>query len=407
MFGSSTGGIHPLVSCINHKESEAPCTTTWDDMLSSKPPCLRAHRVWQDPASTGDETQTIVTLVTQLSLSRLTQLKAQCTTWLGPLSASVYVSMVPRSDGQAPSAAKVDEMLNKAEGLVDDSFKQLLSLGKCQPRLLLLYEVLGDKASSVLYPVNSLRNYARLLSTTPLIANIDVDMLPSLSLSRSLLKENPTSLRYIRGSLEENKIYVIPAFETTCGGPSLADKVSLLSKDQINPDPTNPSSLYPKCLSIFRSRVAPACHNATDLPRWFSGKDSDPYPIEYQEEFEPWYIGGKLETPWFDTRYRGYGKNKISQVAAAASPPVSSKFHVHPTGFLVHRAHAESSGRKDFLRVKFKSRHDAKLLDGSLYSYIETIWNESKTEMREGRYKPRLDPALIRCLDALSWCKKA
>lgn len=38
-----------------------------------------------------------------------------------------------------------------------------------------------------LYPINSLRNYARLLADSPLIANIDVDMLGSVGLSASLL----------------------------------------------------------------------------------------------------------------------------------------------------------------------------------------------------------------------------
>ena len=392
-----------LVSIINNESSA--CITRWDDMLSSSPPCLKARRVWLSDDSKATPSQSIVTLVTQLSLSRLPQLHAQCATWLGPLTAAIYVNIVPRSDDQeVPSSSKLDEMLQKGEEIINDKFNQLISLQKCQPRLILLYEVLGDKASSVLYPVNTLRNYARLLSTTPLIANIDVDMLPSLSLSTSFIKDGEI---YTRGSFKENKVYVIPAFETACGGPALADKIALLTKTQLQtPSSTSSSSIYPKCLSVFRSRVAPACHNATNIPRWFSSPEtSPPYPISYEEDFEPWFIGGRIETPWFDTRFRGYGKNKISHVAATASK--GHLFEVHPNGFLVHRAHTESISRKDFLRVKFKSRKDAKLLDGSLFNYIETIWNESRAEMRAGSYQPRLDPALLRCLNHLSWGKRA
>lgn len=43
------------------------------------------------------------------------------------------------------------------------------------------------------------------------------------------------------------------------------------------------------CLSIFRGHVAPACHNATDFPRWFKvgepGQEGLPdgaYAVEYQ-----------------------------------------------------------------------------------------------------------------------------
>ncbi len=33
-----------------------------------------------------------------------------------------------------------------------------------------------------------------------------------------------------------------------------------------------------------------------------------------QDSFEPWFIGARDQTEWFDIRYRGYGKNKIEQV---------------------------------------------------------------------------------------------
>lgn len=55
-------------------------------------------------------------------------------------------------------------------------------------------------------------------------------------------------------------------------------------------------------------------------------------------------------TQWFDYRFRGYGKNKIAQVAATAA--MGWKFSVHPTGFIIHRAHTESQSRKAFLRVR-------------------------------------------------------
>jgi hypothetical protein len=39
---------------------------------------------------------------------------------------------------------------------------------------MLVYEAVVDAQTSELYPVNSLRNYARLMADTELVANIDV-----------------------------------------------------------------------------------------------------------------------------------------------------------------------------------------------------------------------------------------
>lgn len=53
-----------------------------------------------------------------------------------------------------------------------------------------MYEVYAEWKALVLYPVNYLRNYARLMADTPMIANIDVDMLPSASLTKALMQED-------------------------------------------------------------------------------------------------------------------------------------------------------------------------------------------------------------------------
>ena len=72
---------------------------------------------------------------------------------------------------------------------------------------------------------------ARLLADTPLIANIDVDMLTSASLSASLRPSGGEvqsagpaagpAHDYVLGCTKEKNVYVIPAFETRSGSVGL------------------------------------------------------------------------------------------------------------------------------------------------------------------------------------------
>ncbi|KAG1667268.1 hypothetical protein FOA52_012556 [Chlamydomonas sp. UWO 241] len=350
--------------------------------------CFTAHRAWwsaRDP-----ELQ--VTLLTHLSLNRMAQLRAQCATWGGPLAAVVYVPIAAPPGSERSRAA-----LANATNVVQTWFASTESARSgCQPRVLLLAEHFdSDRSAALLYPVNSLRNVARLMADTPLVANIDVDMLPSASLTADLATD--ASIRgIIDGAVNQGRVYVLPALETSCGGPSYADKAVLVPKDQLSP------MIVEGCLTQFRERVAPQCHNATDFKRWFRADVA--YEVKYATDFEPWLIGGRFNTVWFDFRYRGYGKNKISMVAATAAS--GARFTVHPSGFIVHRAHTESKSRQAFLAVKFKSRRDAGMLTGSLYQHIEGLWNASQPALRAGKADPVLEPAVARCLAALPWWTK-
>lgn len=78
-----------LLSCINDGGSCADSPTTWGHLLGDKPSCFTAQRAWWSAKPAGLQ----VTLLTQLSLNRLPQLKAQCAVWKGPLAAVVYLPL--------------------------------------------------------------------------------------------------------------------------------------------------------------------------------------------------------------------------------------------------------------------------------------------------------------------------
>lgn len=57
----------------------------------------------------------------------------------------------------------------------------------CQLDILLLYETVVDEVMKVMFPVNTMRNYALLQARTPLVAMVDVDLIVSNTLLEWLL----------------------------------------------------------------------------------------------------------------------------------------------------------------------------------------------------------------------------
>ncbi|GFR50315.1 hypothetical protein Agub_g12509 [Astrephomene gubernaculifera] len=419
-FAFSNGIKHDRAAAVMKCFDGVDCLskrTAWEHLTEDLPSCLVAARVWWSsrPAAIP------VTLVTQLSAERLDQLRAQCATWSGPLAAALYLPLLNPSSHelQDTSRQKLQAMIASAEELFKASETNQLhtvrlgnhrssdgaiststnsssgsgggGAGGCQLRLILIYELFADPRALVLYPVNSLRNYARLLADTDLITNIDVDMLPSASISAALA--DPALRATYQAGAAAGGVYVWPAFETHCGGTSYADAVALADKAAL------PAALR-KCLRRMRPK-APASHNATDYERWMA--TDGVYDIQYGALYEPWFLSWRWGTLWYDYRYRGYGKNKIVQ--AAATNATGAAWHVSPHGFLVHRPHSESRARRDFLRAKF-SRKDMEDLRGSLYEHVEALWAGTTAELAAGSYMARVERPFQACLEALPWWRK-
>eukprot|EP00955_Chlamydomonas_euryale_P087111 364269-Chlamydomonas_euryale.AAC.9 len=226
-----------LIACLaagtgdGGARSCATSPTTWQHLLRDEPSCLTAHRAWW-PAPAADADARAgggrVTLLTHLSLNRMAQLKAQCDSWAGPLAAVLYAPL--RRRGGAADF-EPDAELSEAVATVAAWFDAAMaraaaggpagSVGGCTPRVLLIYEVFdSDKAAGLLYPVNSLRNLARLMADTPLVASIDVDMLPSASLSAALTDGSHVAALEASCTGKERRVYVLPAFETRCVLPA-------------------------------------------------------------------------------------------------------------------------------------------------------------------------------------------
>lgn len=435
--------------------------TNWDTFQQDQQACFTAVKVWwPQPHRTDTTLGKLATLVTQLSADRLDQVKSQCRTWTGPLTAAVYLPLLnpepqlskrsskkiatvtaqlddlfltlqarrtaavkpafPSEDGTAAfwsnlttrasegnsKGAKSQQLLQAAKQLTPATINPAQELWRgCQLRLVLVYELISEERAMALYPINSMRNFARLLADTPLIANIDVDMLPSLSLSASLAPGRMKSGRggvsswseagaaLLKGVEEQRSVYVIPAFETQCGGPLFADAIAMSNKDSLQRIDGG------ACFGSFRSRAAASSHLPTHFDAWHHG-DGNPYPVTYAPDFEPWFISSRTTSLWHDVRFRGYGKNKIVQVAGMNESGVS--FWVHGTGFLVHRTHSESRSRRQFLRTKY-SKTALEEAGGTIFGHVEALWNASQLEIRRKGYVPHVEDVVKSCLAELPW----
>lgn len=54
-------------------------------------------------------------------------------------------------------------------------------------------------------------------------------------------------------------------------------------------------------------------HYRTNMPRWFTA--TEPYEVQFDMGYEPWFIAPRQSTPLYDVNFRGYGRNKQQQVS--------------------------------------------------------------------------------------------
>ncbi|GLC50652.1 hypothetical protein PLESTB_000403600 [Pleodorina starrii] len=361
--------------------------TNWAQFVDDLPSCLVTERVWWSVKAAGIP----VTLVTQLTGERLDQLRAQCSTWRGPLAAVVYLPLFNAHGGKLSDHNR--QVVQNFTARTDELFRasETNNNGRgCQLRLVLMYELFADpRAASLLYPVNSLRNYARLMADTDLIANIDVDLLPSASISAALA--DPRVLANYTASCRARGVFVLPAFQLVCGTAMLADSLAATG------DKAAIRVALNERLRMF-SFHKPMFHGPTLFEKWLGS--AEPYPITYALNYEPWYMSWRRETPWYDFRYRGYGNNKIAQVAAMNA--AGATWFVSPHGFLVHRPHNSTHMRDEFLRAKLTAKGLMELR-GTLYEHVESLWVAAQARMAAGSYAVRLEAGVRGCLEALPW----
>ncbi|GAX72606.1 hypothetical protein CEUSTIGMA_g62.t1 [Chlamydomonas eustigma] len=198
-----------------------------------------------------------------------------------------------------------------------------------------------------LLPINSLRNAAMLAADTDMVAMIDVDLLISKDLSTDM-SNTESVIQLVRATTQQNKLIILPAFETI---PKLTLEHGLIVAQQAAAGGKAAIvDLVDKLQAItFASTVYAKGHACTDFKKWYSS--GTPYNTTLTSNCEPWFMVSRFINPEYDVRFRGYGWNKVQQVAHVASLPGVSLL-VHPTGFIIHRPHNKSAAMSFYAKGK-------------------------------------------------------
>lgn len=345
-------------ACLEPKSADQPMTK--EQFLQEEPARLRLEHLRLSTLASPVG----ATVVVAYDAARLSMLDGVCSTWGGHISAAVYGG--PRN-GSIVSAASIQ---------IDDIWARAEASRTCALDVAVYSEVVaeGDPWISWLFPVNALRSRALLLARSELVVVLDGDMLLHSALHRSLADSSARYNALVEGA--RNRVYhVLPALQAQETSDAYASAqgtkaytVSLMDRGVVTR--FNPTHAYPQ-----------AC---TDYAWWREAKE--PYRVEYCRRYEPWGIVSRRLMPWFDVRFRGYGRNKI--VFTAALNASGFAFEVDQESFIVHRPHPPSE-------ASFAFSTDAQLQGFIVGMHLK--------QARDGVYNPALDETIESCRASLPW----
>jgi len=239
-----------------------------------------------------------------------------------------------------------------------------------------------------LIPINSLRNAALVAAETPLVLMADADLVVSASLSRQMANAS-MSAALVSQALSGSAV-IVPTFETNADmrldkGQEVVARLVVGTKADIT-DAVKEGSIYPFAEKHFYDG-----HKCTRFDTWYNAGDM--YNVDYTPGCEPWYIADRLRVPEYDVRYRGYGWNKVQQVAHASRTHLGIK--VHPDAFMLHRPHLASNALEFFWREKEKG--------GSFFKKITGLYQQQAALLEANAFVPRTDERSQRCRRVLPW----
>ena len=295
------------------------------------------------PPSDGHELRSDITLVTQASVDRLWMLPQICSRWGG---AMIVATLQPSDGGHVAWPAMA---ANDTSGCALQRLELARSKAPSAP---------GDAAA---YPINWLRNVGISCVATSHFFIVDVDFWPTAEL-----------LPLLRGRLTAwtadapPTALVVPNFQRSGHGCRNAVDAGACRVELAAGNITMPNTLAElhACLrakncGIFDGEYNPQGQASTDVRAWklLTPGETRRVPCITSDRYEPFIALRKAEeTPPFDERFSGYGKNKVQY--AVHLRHAGYRFEVLGGGFVVHFPHMRSDAKHHWLHSSAHAKVD-------------------------------------------------
>jgi len=317
-----------------------------------------------------------VTLVLQTTLDRIKLLQTTCARWKANIIVSVYITQT--------------EFDNQWDDIVTD-YTNLCSNVLLKPHI-----AKSDQERDLEYPINQLRNEALDFVTSSHVLVLDMDMIPSENLHKSVLDAIALAIERRMDDDGDNGLdpldaIVVPAFERKMMSPpceTLDECHEYIEQDESfipkTMEELKKNILNKECI-VFQSDVNWEGHFDTNTKEWLESSYSDSNALKiidcfHSQRYEPYVVlpwcalernvkmlimrrAGPRST-YYDERFVGYGKNKIQNISH-----LRKKGYVFmvmpPTGFLTHYPHPESRTKEVWNN---KQKHDLHEKMDTLYS---------------------------------------
>lgn len=262
----------------------------------------------------------LITLVTQVSMDRLSILERSLRFWEGPVSLVIYV----------PTKGVEGEDSEWQKIYVQKKLKSLNLSSQCHVTLVFGHSTEAD------YPINVLRNIAIRQANTKYILLVDADFQPSPNFQQrfaTVLKHQAQSAR---------TAFVIPAFEYI-ELPQKSDSVPQTKEELLQLLHREDPFILP-----FRMTESSESHRITDYWKWY--RADKPYAISsFSDKYEPYVVLQRHNSlPLYDERFSGYGMNKVTHITELFA--ANFTFIVLPNVWVIHLPHKISSYTVEFLQ---------------------------------------------------------
>ena len=295
-----------------------------------------------------------VTIVTQLSIERLSMLEQQCAHWPHPIAAVVYIPMV-----QGKISSTEDDSWNgtSLEVGIDEvkQYAERMKTSKCSIDIELVVEERCTFEQATLYPTNAVRNRALIMSRSDIVLLLDVDFVVDLSLAYDL--EDEQRSKDLMDILSSGSAVVLPAFEAWDQG----ERGKNIALTAVKEGKTYIAKKFMYNIVMgFHMAHYPQGHEPTLFWKWIN--TTEPYPVKHETGFEPYIVMLKEHVPYYDERFRGYYFNKVEQLMHI-STQLGLPFIVHPSSFVVHVPHPKAKTKWRTKRSGQKERNHAMFLD--------------------------------------------